>query len=124
MKSFVAGLVFSVVALAFASGARADDPTVVTPEDAVPFKVDNTDVVRLTAKGISGSDFQIKIVAGPAKVDATWNVSNRVNGKHPIGTVVKEYDIKPTDKGKVKLKITVTPPNGKPVETDYEFDVQ
>jgi hypothetical protein len=125
MKNMIITLFLSAVALAFAGTARADDPTVVTPLDTDPFKVEKTDIVRLTAKGIAGSKIEIKIVAGPAKVDVTRDVSERTKGKHPIGTDIKEFDLKPTGKGKVKVKITVTPPTGgKAVETDYEFDVQ
>jgi hypothetical protein len=125
MKNIIVALFLSVMTLAFASTARADDPTVVTPLDTGPFKVEKTDIIRLTAKGISGSKIDVKIVDGPAKVDATRNVSERKMGKHPIGVEIKEFDIKASDKGKVKVKITVTPPTGaKAVETNYEFEIQ
>ena len=50
--------------------------------------------------------------------------SVRVKGKMPIGASNKEVDVKPTGKGVVKVKVTITPPNGKAEVKEYEFEVK
>jgi hypothetical protein len=76
------------------------------------------------SKGIAGSKVEVKITDGKAKVSATNDVSERADGGVVIGNTVKEFEITPDAKGKVKVKITVTPPSGPAKEADYEFEVK
>ncbi len=105
--------------------AVAEDRTILVPTDNKPFTADKEDVVRLTGKGIAGSKIEAK-VTGPAKIVAEGSVRELVSGRPLIGNQVREFDIKPTGKGKVTVTITVTPPqpDAKPVETKYEFEVK
>ena len=103
----------------------ADERTVIVPKDDKPFTVSKDDLVRLTGKGIAGSKIETK-VEGPAKVEATSNIRELFNGRPIIGNSVKEFDLKPTDTGKVTVTITVTPPqpDAKAKVTKIEFDVK
>jgi hypothetical protein len=108
--------------------ARAEnqaEQTVVVPKDSAPFKVSEGDLVRLTGHGIAGSQITAK-VDGPAKIAATYLISTRVAGNHPIGVADKEFDVKPTGKGQVTVTITVKPPqpDAQPKETTYTFEVE
>lgn len=118
-------LILTAVLLSACGVAAADERTVVVPTDTKPFAVEKADLVRLTGKGIAGSKIEVK-VAGPAKVAATSDVRELVQGRVVIGNSVKEFDLKPTDKGKVTVTITVTPPqpDAKATETKYEFEVK
>jgi hypothetical protein len=100
--------------------------TVVVPLDTKPFGVEESSIVRLTGRGIAGSKVTAKVVSGPAKIAATNDVSERKNGKPLIGNTIREFDIKPTGKGKVKVEITVKPPQpgASPKVTVYEFEVK
>jgi hypothetical protein len=105
--------------------AASQERTVVVPEDKTPFTVEKNDVVRLTGKGIAGATFVAK-VEGPAKMIAKNRVSLRKNGKPPVGPGNEEFEIKATDKGKVTVAITMTPPmaNAEKTVTNYEFEVK
>jgi hypothetical protein len=95
------------------------------PMDATPFKVHEKDIVRIVLSGISGSQFDVKI-EGPAKVVSTGDIHEIRNGHSPIGAAHKEFNIKPSGKGKVKVTATVKPPqpDAKPKITHYEFEVE
>ena len=41
-----------------------------------------------------------------------------------VGGMLEEYDIKSTGTGKVTVKVTVTPPNGKPDVKEYQIEVK
>jgi hypothetical protein len=124
MKRFIVALALTFPALAFAGPVQGADRNIVVPRDAKPFTVKEGDIVRLTGKGIAGSKVELKITDGKAKVSATNDVSERADGSIVIGNTIKEFEITPDAKGKVKLKITVTPPNGPAKEADYEFEVK
>ncbi|OAI45024.1 hypothetical protein AYO44_13250 [Planctomycetaceae bacterium SCGC AG-212-F19] len=117
---------WQAVVLAFlgaASVARAD--SIVVPQDNTPFKAAEKDTVRVSGKGIAGAKIEAK-VEGPAKIAAENEIHSRVKGKPLIGNNVKEFDLKATGKGKVKVTITVSPPQpgAKPIVTEYEYDVE
>jgi len=117
-----------ILTLAFAGicgGALADERTVIVPTDNQPFTVEKTDIVRLTGKGIAGSKIEA-MVRGPAKVEATSIVRQMTNGQPLLGGMVKEFDLKLTDTGKVTVTITVTPPQpgAKPKVTRFQFEVK
>jgi hypothetical protein len=104
----------------------AKERSIIVPQDDTPFtNVAKTDIVRLTGKGIAGAKITAK-VDGPAKIIYANLISERANGSPLIGPGNKEFEIKPTGKGKVTVTITSTGPQGdaKPVVTKYAFDVK
>jgi hypothetical protein len=115
-----------VVASALLCGAEdVAERTVVVVKDTKTFTVNKADVIRLVGKGIAGAKIGIKI-EGPAKVEATNNVREVVGGRPVIGNLVKEFDLRATDSGKVTAIVTVTPPqpDAQPKVTKYEFEVR
>lgn len=105
--------------------ALEDERVVVVPGDKAPFVVEKSEVVRLSGKGIAGSKIEIKI-DGPAKVESTAVVRRLAKGRAVIGSLVKQFDLKATDAGKVRATVLVTPPqpDAKPTETVFEFEVK
>lgn len=119
-------IVRGLLAMLVAGGlVVAGEQSVVVPKDDKPFTVQKTDTVRLTGKGIAGSKIEAK-VDGPAKVEATITIREVADGKTVIGNQIKEFDLKPTAKGKVTVTITVTPPqpDAEPKVTKYQFEVK
>lgn len=105
MRGFLLGL-----AMCFVSAAVfAEERTVVIPEGDAPFKVAKTEIVRLTGQAIAGGNVVAK-VEGPAKIETTSVIRQLSDGQPLIGALVKEFDLKPTGKGKVTVTITVTSP--------------
>jgi hypothetical protein len=124
MKRVFVNLVFAVVALAACAAAQAEERVIVIPRDNAPFTVAEDEVVRLTGKGIAGAKIAAA-VEGPAKVIAENAITERVKGKPILGPGNREFEIKPTGKGTVKVTITSTPPTGdKPAVSNYEFEVK
>ncbi|MDR3636952.1 MAG: hypothetical protein P4L84_24315 [Isosphaeraceae bacterium] len=115
----------SLAVFAFGFLAVAHGATVVIPRDYKPFKVKESQLVRLLASGIAGSQFKAK-VEGPAEVDSENTEILVSNGQVLIGSTVKEFNLKPSGKGHVKVTITTTSPipDVKPVEVVYAFDVE
>jgi hypothetical protein len=103
----------------------AAERTVIVPADNKPFTVEKADIVRLTGKGIAGSKIEIK-VDGPAKVQNENGVIEKKGGGTIIGNSIREFELQPTDTGKVTVTITVTPPqpNAKATKTTYLFEVK
>jgi len=134
MKTFVLAFVVIVPALALVAfaaeqGKKADgrkaERVVLVPQDTTAFKVEARQRVRLTGEGIAGS----KIVAdvdGPARIVAENSVVTVKGGHILIGVARVEFEIRPTGRGAVKVKITSTPPqpNAEPTVTNYEFEVK
>jgi hypothetical protein len=111
-------------ALAFAGMVRAsDEQTVIVPVGEKPCKITDKDMVRVQAKGIAGSRIEVT-VDGDAEVVTKRTIIERAGGKDVIGNTVEEYDIEPTGKGKAKIKVTVTPPNGRPAVTHYVLEIK
>lgn len=121
MKTFA--LILSLIALS--GTARADERTVIVPGDDKPFTVEMGDLVRLTGKGISGSRIEAT-VDGPAKVESISVIRRVSNGRPLIGAYSKEFDLKPTEAGKVTVTITTTPPqpDAEPIVSKYTFEVK
>jgi hypothetical protein len=121
MKNIFTGLALLVIG----GIALASERTVIVPNDTKPFTVQKADIVRLTGKGIAGSKIEIK-VEGPAKVQDENNVFQKVGGRNLIGNQIKEFELQPTDTGRVTVTITVTPPqpDAKATKTKYEFEVK
>jgi hypothetical protein len=114
------------LALAYLGGVvLAEDRVVIIPKDNTPFTVNKSDLVRFSEKGIAGSKIEAK-VDGPAKLESTSLVREFRDGKPLIGNVVKEFEVKPTNLGKVTVTITVTPPqpSAQPRILKFEFDVK
>ena len=122
MKRFVLPLATIVSILAIVSLAQSAEVTV--PQDNKPFTVGQDAIVRLQAHGIAGSKI-VADITGPA-TSTENNIIHAKDGKILIGTTITEFDIKPTDKGKVTVKITVTPPqpNAKSTVKVHEFEVK
>lgn len=110
-------------AAVLAADEKPAEKSVVVPQDNKPFKVDKDSIVRLTGKGIAGSQIDVK-VTGPAKVAGINEITERVNGQIPIGTTVTEFNLKSTGAGKVIVELTVKPPTGKTTVTKYEYQVE
>jgi hypothetical protein len=124
MDRVSAKLVLGLVVLAAVASAQAEERVVVIPRDTTPFTVGEDEVVRLTGKGIAGAKI-VAAVEGPAKVIAENAITERVKGKPIVGPGNREFEIKPTGKGTVKVAITSTPPTGdKPTVTRYKFEVK
>ena len=122
MKRLVFGFAV-MVALVMAGALRADDtPTVVVPVGDKPCQVTMKEVVLITAKGIAGSTIDVK-VEGPGK-DMKHNVVERNGSMNVIGNTEEAHIITPTDKGTIKVKVTVKPPNGDATVKDYEIEVK
>jgi hypothetical protein len=116
-------MVVSVFALA--SKAKAEERTIVIPEDNTPFTVSEDAVVRLTGEGIAGAKIKAE-VDGPAKIIVENALRWVAKGHNKIGSGNKEFEVKPTGKGKITVTITSTSPipNQKPTITKYEFEVK
>jgi len=108
-----------------AKARRSAKRTVVIPDDTTPFEVQRRFVVRLTGKGIAGAKI-VANVQGPARIAAENAIRRVRNGKYMVGPGDKEFDIRPSGKGKVTVTITSTPPqpDAKPTVTTYQFDVR
>jgi hypothetical protein len=88
--------------------------------------VDQKDYVRLSGEGISGSTIEAEILSGPASIASVNDVFPRKNGEPVTGKMFKEFNIKHSGKGMVKVKITVTPPKKDTTAkvTNYEYEVK
>jgi hypothetical protein len=104
---------------------KKTEQVVLVPEDSKPFKVEQDQLVRLPGKGIAGATVEAD-VQGPATVLVTNVIMKVKDGNHLMGALDKEFIVKPSGKGAVKVKITSTPPqpNAKPTVTNYEFEVK
>jgi hypothetical protein len=123
------GLALAVCVLSGTVQAAAKDAAtrnVVVPMDDKAFAVDKDSLVRLHAKGIAGSTIEAKIVSGPASFVATHVIHYRKNGKPVVGNITKEFELKSTDTGTVKVTVTVTSPekDSTPKVTTYEYEVK
>lgn len=125
MKWFIFAAGLTALASAVCGAIQAAERSVILPRDATPFKAGSADIVRVTGKGIAGAKV-VAAVEGPAKVDAENRISERSNGHPMIGLNVREFEIKATGKGHVKVTITVTPPQPgiPPNVSSYEYDVE
>ena len=126
MSHAVVRFVFGLVSvLLLTSVVAAAERTVVVVEDNTPFTVSDDAVVRLTGEGIAGAQITAQ-VQGPAKLVAENALRWAAKGHYRIGSGNKEFEIKPTGKGKVMVTITSTSPipNQKPTVTKYQFDVE
>jgi hypothetical protein len=119
-------MILALVLAGVAATAQADERTVVIPVDATkPFTVEKTDIVRIPASTIAGGTIEVE-VTGSAKIDTESVVRQKAGDSFVIGTLSKEYDLKPTGKGKVKVVVkTAGPGQAKnPTKTEYEFEVK
>lgn len=115
--------VLTIVGVCFARAEGQSPQTVIVPRDKKPFKVSESDLVRLTGRGIAGSQISADI-DGPAKIAASFRIAVIENGMPLIGNDVTEFDIAPTGKGKVTVTITVKPPQpgAQPMQSTYTFE--
>jgi hypothetical protein len=129
MKKFSLLVVVALLAAPFNGSVMADDKEVIVPYGYKKTEVSEKDTVRISAKAPEGSKIQV-IVSGAAKLDTTSVVIQKEGAAPVAGATVKEFEIKPTGKGKVTVTVTtVARQNGGPsvlkstVET-YEFEVK
>ncbi|MBM4071911.1 MAG: class I SAM-dependent methyltransferase [Planctomycetes bacterium] len=113
-----------------ATGSRDEQERIVAraviiPKDVVRFTVEKSDLVRLAGRGIVGSKVEAK-VEGPARITAIRILRELKNGRPLIGSHAKEFELAPTGTGKVRVTLTVTPPqpDAKPLVTTYQFEVK
>jgi hypothetical protein len=114
-----------LLSMLFLSSVSAEERSVIISVSGKPFTVKEDQYVRLIGKGIAGSKISAT-VTGPAKIETT-NLLRQVNGGNPlIGVNVKEFNLKPTGKGKVTVVVVVAPPqpDADPIETKHEFEVE
>jgi hypothetical protein len=126
MRKLLFAVALSVAVLALTGTAFAvDRHNIIVPEDDKAFSVEQSSIVRLTGKGIAGSTIEAEVVSGPAKIDSVNEVFPRKDGKPVLGTVKKEFNLKSSGRGTVKVKITVTGPQkgATPKVTTYEYEV-
>jgi hypothetical protein len=96
------------------------------PSDGKSFEITSKDTVRFKgpAAGSTGVETIVKVVEGDATV-AQRSVYAVKNGQPlTIGGGALEFDVKPGNKGKVKIKVTTKLPGGKTEEKDFEFEVK
>jgi hypothetical protein len=87
----------------------AAEQTIVVPTGSKPFTVKQDVIVRFTASGIAGSQISANL-EGPAKLEAENKIVDLIDGRPNPGMIVREFEVKPSGKGKVKLDVTITPP--------------
>jgi hypothetical protein len=135
-KLLSVGLVLAVVA-AVSARALFDDQeaqapageaasasrTVLTVEGDTPVKVEVGNIVRVIGSGPSGMVDIAAKTEGPVKLVATNNVREIVNGHPKIGAMIREFEVKATDKGQAKVVITITNRIQKTTETK-EFNIE
>jgi hypothetical protein len=100
-----------VAVLAILSGQAtglAAERTVIVPRGSKPFSVQQDAIVRFTVSAGAGSQISATL-DGPAKIEAESNVVEQFDGRPAQGAIVKEFEVKPSGKGKVKLDVTITP---------------
>jgi hypothetical protein len=113
--------VCAVAMLTLSSGLVAAGDIVI-PDDNTPFKVKEGDVVRIPVKTVIGA--QVKARISTSSQVTVNTVTNRVKGKMPPGMESQEVEVKPKVKGKFKLYVTTTLPDGKGATEIYEFEVE
>jgi hypothetical protein len=117
----IACLVAAVMVMCAMTASAAD---VVEVEGSKPAKVKKSVLVRIKASGIAGAEIKAT-VTGAGKLDHTNNIRQIKNGQPVIGSTIKEFMIKPKEKGTIKVKVSVKNPTAdKPEEKEYEIEVE
>jgi hypothetical protein len=113
--------------------ARADEKKedraearVYEPRDGKSFEITAKDVVRFKgpAPGSTGIETVVKVVEGEAGITQKSVYVVKDGQPLTIGGGAQEFDVKPNNKGKVKVKVTTKLPGGKTEEKDFEFEVK
>lgn len=111
----------ALFALAF-SGARAAAKEVVEPVGNKPCQIMAGDTIRIPVTGIAGSKIEVTVNGMAGKTNVT-QVVKRNGGMNVIGTVAEDHEFQAA-KGTTAVKVTVTPPNGNPVVTQYTIEAK
>jgi hypothetical protein len=132
-RSICVVAVTSLAILMAGPAARADEKKedkveakVYEPGDGRSFEITLKDIVRFKgpAPGSTGIETVVKVVEGDAAV--TQRSVYVVKNGQPltIGGGAKEFDVKPENKGKIKVKVTTKLPGGKTEEREFEFEAK
>jgi hypothetical protein len=87
----------------------AAERTIIVPRGTKPFTVKQDAIVRFTVSGSAGSQISASL-DGPAKIEAENKIVELTDSRPGVGTTTMEFEVKPSGKGKVKLDVTITPP--------------
>lgn len=119
-----AAVVDSRVSVAFEEKAQAE-VQVVEPSGSDSFKIARDEVVRIPSGGIAGAKESVTIT-GPAKLTRKSRVRRIVDGQPIVGSSGAEFEITPTGRGKVVVKVKVVNPTDpeNPEVTEYNFQVE
>ena len=82
--------------------------TVIVPRGSKPFSAKQDVIVRFTVSAVAGSQISATL-GGPAKIETESNIVEQSDGRPRPGAIVKEFEVKPSGKGKVTLDVTITP---------------
>jgi hypothetical protein len=117
MRKFVCG---SLLSLLLVGLVCADN--ILVPGDRTPFEARMSDIVRIPARGIAGTQVTAR-VTGPAKAKVNSVIPIKM-GMPLIGPGNHEVEVKPTGKGKVTVEVTIQSPTSEAVVEKYEFEVK
>ncbi len=129
MKKFLLLAAVALFVPALDSVAKGDEKEVIVPYNYKKTEVSEKDTVRISAKAPEGSKIQVD-VTGPAMLETTYVVIQKEGAAPVAGATVKEFEIKPTGKGKVTVKVTtIARQNGGPsvlksTVEKYEIEVK
>jgi hypothetical protein len=124
MKTFLTIAAIGLLTLGSASRARADgDSDLMDLEGTKPVTVQKDKLIRITGRGIAGGTVTLKL-EGVGKIDRTYNVTKVKNGQILLGALIKEFIIKPTEKGKITATVTRKTPSGESETDTYEITVE
>jgi len=111
-----------VVALVLCNAAWATK--VYVPKDDTKFTITKDDVVRITGQGIAGSQIKAELKGPAAMIE--YDVIEVAKGHPLLGMHRKDFIVRPSGAGTVKVTVTVKPPqpDAKPMVTTYEFEAK
>lgn len=119
-------MLLALIASGVATVALAGDRTVVVPLGGdKATTVQTTEYIRIPASTNAGGTIKVES-KGPVKLAAETVVLERTGNSNVVGKLSKEYDYKPTGKGKVTIVVSTTLPGqeASPTKTTYEIEVK
>jgi len=109
---------WGLLALAAAHGADPQSTghavrTVIVVEGTELPAVKVGDVVRLSRSAAAGRGEMSAVVHGPARLVSTTDVRRFVDGRPPLGAVVREFEIRAEKPGTATIQVETKDPVGK-----------